>query len=160
MLVGRGFIGGLGLDEWLGVGVPVLDPGLDVAFECGERVDAAADLVVGEEPNQRSTWFSHDELIGVKCRWNRGWAASQAASRGLWVDRLSQIRCTSSSAAGLIDLGQELLELSRRVVAGCWDDSRSPRPARRTDQSCRRGRSRRFGARECRASSAATARTG
>ena len=40
-------------------------------------------------PNQRSTWFSHDELVGVKCRWNRGWAASQAPIAGvLWVDEV------------------------------------------------------------------------
>ena len=27
-------------------------------------------------PNQRSTKFSHEALVGVKWRWKRGWAAS------------------------------------------------------------------------------------
>jgi hypothetical protein len=49
--VGEDFVGGFGPDEWFRVGVPVLDPGLDVAFECGDAVvHAAADLAVGEEP--------------------------------------------------------------------------------------------------------------
>ena len=70
-------------------------------------------------PNQRSTWFSQEELVGVKCRWNRGWAASQALIAGvLWVDRLSQIRCTSSSAGTSASIWcQELLELGRPVPA-------------------------------------------
>ena len=36
--------------------------------------------------NQRSTRFSHDEEVGVKCRWNRGCLSSQAFTSGcLWV---------------------------------------------------------------------------
>jgi len=50
-------------------------------------------------PNQRSTWLIHDEPVGVKCRWKRGWRASQSRMAGvLWVARLSQIKCTSRSA--------------------------------------------------------------
>ena len=81
------FVGGLGPDEGFRVGVPVLDPGLDVAFEGGDAVvDAAADLASVSSPNQRSTRFSHEDLVGVKCRWNRGWAASQSRITGvLWV---------------------------------------------------------------------------
>ena len=37
-------------------------------------------------PNQRSTWLIHDEPVGVKCRWKRGWRASQVRMVGvLWV---------------------------------------------------------------------------
>lgn len=32
--------------------------------------------------NQRSTKFSHDELVGVKCRWKRGCFSSHALTRG------------------------------------------------------------------------------
>jgi hypothetical protein len=36
--------------------------------------------------NQRSTRLSHEALVGVKCRWKRGWAASQCTTAGcLWV---------------------------------------------------------------------------
>ena len=37
-------------------------------------------------PNQRSTRFSQDPLVGVKCRRNRGWAASHCLIAGVvWV---------------------------------------------------------------------------
>ena len=29
---------------------------------------------------QRSIWLSHDALVGVKCRWKRGWRRSH-----LWI---------------------------------------------------------------------------
>ena len=37
--------------------------------------------------NQRSTWFSQDEEVGVKCRWNRLWRLQPDAARSacLWV---------------------------------------------------------------------------
>jgi hypothetical protein len=42
--------------------------------------------------------LSHDELVGVKCRWNRGSRSNYFLIAGvLWV-ALSQIRCRSSSA--------------------------------------------------------------
>ena len=28
--------------------------------------------------NQRSTRFSHDDEVGVKCRWNRGWRPARS----------------------------------------------------------------------------------
>jgi len=38
-------------------------------------------------PNQRSTRFSQLPLVGVKCRWKRGWAASHLWIAGvLWVE--------------------------------------------------------------------------
>jgi DNA invertase Pin-like site-specific DNA recombinase len=37
-------------------------------------------------PNQRSTRLRHEALVGVKCRWKRGWAASHCLTAGyLWV---------------------------------------------------------------------------
>ncbi len=36
--------------------------------------------------NHRSTRFSHELEVGVKCSWNRGFLASQAVTLGcLWV---------------------------------------------------------------------------
>src|SRR5437870_13204365 len=49
--------------------------------------------------NQRSTRLIHEELVGVKCRWKRGWRSSQRWIAGvLCVLELSRIRCTSSVA--------------------------------------------------------------
>jgi hypothetical protein len=63
-------IGGLGPDKRLGVVVVSLDEGGDVGLQCVDAaMDAALDLSVGEQRDQRSTWFSHDALVGVKCRW-------------------------------------------------------------------------------------------
>ena len=68
--------------------------------------------------NQRSTRFSHELQVGVKCRTNRGWAASQRWIAGvLWVEALSRIRCTSRSAGTARSrVVQELLELDRAVA--------------------------------------------
>ncbi|CAN5210543.1 hypothetical protein BH20ACT8_BH20ACT8_03040 [soil metagenome] len=42
--------------------------------------------------NQRSTRFSHELDVGVKCRWNRGWVASHLATPGwVWVAQLSYL---------------------------------------------------------------------
>ena len=36
--------------------------------------------------NQRSTRLSQEPLVGVKCRWNRGWRSSHFLTSGvLWV---------------------------------------------------------------------------
>jgi MFS family permease len=49
-------------------------------------------FVVSSE-NQRSTRFSHELEVGVKCKTNRGWAASQLRIAGvLWVLLLSSTR--------------------------------------------------------------------
>jgi hypothetical protein len=53
------------------------------AIEClGGLVDAAADLLVGEvaEPE---TWLIHDDPVGVKWTWKRGWRASQSWISGV-----------------------------------------------------------------------------
>ena len=70
-------------------------------------------------PNQRSTWLSQDELVGVKCRWNRGCAASQSADgRGLVGGQVvaDQVHVQLGRHVG-VDRGQELLELDRAVPA-------------------------------------------
>jgi hypothetical protein len=54
-------------------------------------------LVVSSE-NHRSTRLSQDELVGVRCRTNRGCAVSQRFTAGvLWVEALSRTRCTLRS---------------------------------------------------------------
>jgi hypothetical protein len=68
--------------------VPVSEPAADVAFEGLDRaVDATFELLLcelGEPP--RSTRFSQDELVGVKCRRKRGCASSHFLMAGvLWV---------------------------------------------------------------------------
>ena len=52
----------------------------------------------------------------MKCRWNRGWAASQAVIAGvLWVDKLSADQMHVEFVwDGLVDLVEELLELIAR----------------------------------------------
>ena len=62
-------IGGLGPDE----GFRIVVVGMD---ECGDgdlqlvhaAMDAALDLLVGEQREPRSTWLSQEALVGVKCR--------------------------------------------------------------------------------------------
>ena len=74
-------------------------------------------LVVSSE-NQRSTRFSHEELVGVKCRTNRGWPASQR------LDRRGLVRGAVVEDHVHVELGgdlaveglQELLELDRAVA--------------------------------------------
>jgi hypothetical protein len=49
--------------------------------------------------NQRSTRFSHDEYVGVKCRRKRGCRLSQRRIAGvLWMEELSTTTCTFRSA--------------------------------------------------------------
>lgn len=51
---------------------------------------------MGSSPNQRSTMFSHEELVGMKWRWKRGWRISHRSIAGVsWVASLSRIRGTS-----------------------------------------------------------------
>jgi hypothetical protein len=53
-----------------------------VTLRCAER----RSLRLVSSANQRSTRLSHDELVGVKCRWNRGCFRSQSLIAGvLWV---------------------------------------------------------------------------
>jgi hypothetical protein len=62
---------------------------------CVERLS----FLVVSSPNQRSTRFSYEELVGVKCRTNRGCASSQRLIIGvLCVEALSSTKCTARSA--------------------------------------------------------------
>src|SRR5713101_1713776 len=46
--------------------------------------------------NHRSTWFSHEEYVGVKCSAKRGCSSSHLLTAGaLCTERLSQIRWTA-----------------------------------------------------------------
>ena len=78
---------------------------------------ACSSLVVSSE-NQRSTRFSHEELVGVKCSVKRGCAASQRLIVGvLCVELLSSTRCTARwSGTSRSMAWQELLELDRAVT--------------------------------------------
>ena len=69
-------------------------------------------------PNQRSTWLSHEEPVGVKCIWKRGCLASQSLTAGvLWVAGLSQTRCTFSSAGTALSIATKNFLNS---TARCW----------------------------------------
>src|SRR5881397_3795553 len=62
-------------------------------------VDAAAELFFGERREPRSTRLIHEAPVGVKCRWKRGWRASQRWIAGvLCVLELSRIRWTTKRA--------------------------------------------------------------
>ena len=70
-------------------------------------------------PNQRSTWLIQEEPVGVKCRWKRGWRASQSLIAGvLWVAEVvaDQVH-VQLGGHGLVDGDQELPELDRPVLA-------------------------------------------
>ena len=72
-------------------------------------------------PNQRSTWLIQDEPVGVKCRWKRGWRASQSRMAGvLWAAMLSQTHLplllladTSQSELGLFSWRAPLFFVGR-----------------------------------------------
>ena len=93
-------------------------------FECGDAVvDAAADLAVGEEPEP-----AFDLVQPRGAGWGEvqmeSWVGREPAPIAgvLWVDRLSQIRCTSSSAGTrLIVSGDRnfLNSAARWSLAGC-----------------------------------------
>ena len=78
--------GGLGPHEGFGVGVPVGDPGADVAFEVVHAaVVAAFEELAGEFGEQRSTWLI--QLNRVLCvQWMRKVVSHQVCTVGaLWV---------------------------------------------------------------------------
>jgi hypothetical protein len=99
-------VGGLGPDERPRVLVAGLDPGAVSALSwrtdrCAPRLSL---LAVGSA-NQRSTRFSHDALVGVKCTTKRGWAAGQRWTAGvLCVEELSSTRWMSSAAGTALSI--------------------------------------------------------
>ena len=59
--------------------------------------------------------------MGVKCMTKRGWASSHLRTAGaLWVERLSQITCTSSEGSTAWSIWSRK---SRKSTARCWADS-------------------------------------
>src|SRR4051794_19167521 len=76
--------------------------------------------LVVSSANHRSTRFIHDDDVGVKWNWKRGWRTSQRWIAGvLWVEELSNTTWTVSPAGTLlIDQLQELLELDGSVAGG------------------------------------------
>ncbi len=76
--------GGFVPDEWLGVGVPLVDPAADVGFEFDHAaVGGAAQFAVGQLGEPASTRLSQEPLVGVKCRWNHGWRSSHCLILGV-----------------------------------------------------------------------------
>ena len=72
-----------------------------------------------KKPNDRSTWLIQDEPVRVKCRQKRGWRASQGLDdRGLVGGEVvaDQVHL-EPGGHGLVNPGQELLELRGPVVA-------------------------------------------
>ena len=82
-----------------------------VTLRCAER----RSLWLVSSANQRSTRLSHDELVGVKCRWKRGWRSSHLWISGvLWVGRVvvqHQVQVQVGGDGGVDELeeAQELL---------------------------------------------------
>jgi hypothetical protein len=70
--------GGFGPAEGFGIFVPVGQKAGDGLLQARDAVEAAAWRMACAvmRPNQRSTRLSHEALVGVKCRWKRGCAAS------------------------------------------------------------------------------------
>ena len=84
-----------------------------------ERCAPRRSFLVVSSANQRSTRFSQDELVGVKCKTKRGWAASQLLDRrrlvgGAVVEDQVHVEVVGDLA---VDGLQELLELDRAVAA-------------------------------------------
>src|SRR4051795_10688826 len=84
-----------------------------------ERCAPRLSFLVVSSANQRSTRFSHELDVGVKCTTKRGCAASQRPIAGvLCVLLLSSTTWTARSAGDLaVDGLQELLELDGAVAA-------------------------------------------
>ena len=83
-----------------------------------DRCAPRRSFLVVSSASQRSTRFSHEELVGVKCKTKRGWAVSQRWMAGvLCVEELSSTRWTARSAGTSRSMRlQELLELDRAVA--------------------------------------------
>ena len=81
---GQDIGGGPGPAERFGGQVVLVDEAADVGFERGDTlVNAAPDFFSVIRAKNRSTWFSHDELVGLRCTCQRGRLTSQ--SRMIWV---------------------------------------------------------------------------
>src|SRR5215212_7563866 len=85
-----------------------------VTVRCAPRLSS---LLVSS-PNQRSTRFSHELEVGVKCTTKRGCALSQRLiARRLVCAAVIENEMDLESGGDLaVDRGQELLELDRAVA--------------------------------------------
>ena len=76
-----------GPDKRLGIFIVMVD----VIADCQDQVldaskDAAAQPILSQVAEESSTMFSHEQPVGVKCMWKRGWRLSQSWTLGcLWV---------------------------------------------------------------------------
>jgi hypothetical protein len=90
-------IRGLGPHKGLRLGVGDSDVAADCLLQLSRAaVDASTELFSVSAANQRSTRLIHEAPVGVKCRWKRGWRASQRWIAGvLCVLELSRIKWTT-----------------------------------------------------------------
>jgi hypothetical protein len=68
------------------------------------------------KPNQRSTWLTQLDPVGVKCMWKRGWRSSQAWWRR-WGDGYAAVRVTTAfKNGGVRHAGARIRRGRRRVL--------------------------------------------
>src|SRR3954453_13650231 len=104
-----------GLGSWFQVSIQAR---MSVLSWRTERCAPRLSFLVVSSANQRSTRFSHELDVGVKCRTKRGWAASQRWMAGvLCVEELSSDVDRELVWHLALDGLQELLELERAVAS-------------------------------------------
>jgi hypothetical protein len=83
----RDLVGRFRPDEGLGVGIVLVEVVADRLLELGDAGEGATEMrFVVISAKKRSTRFSHEALVGVRCRWKRRRVASHAFTWGvLWV---------------------------------------------------------------------------
>ena len=103
--------------------------------------------------NQRSTRLSQDALVGVKCRWKRGWRSQPAVDQRRLVGAVVVENQVDVQLGGhrRVDRVEELAELDGPMAAMALADdlARSWRRGRRTARWCRGARSRACAAPTC-----------
>ena len=80
-------VGGLGPSEGCRIGIVLVEEGHDVIAQGSDAaINAAPDLALGMRAKKRSTWFSHEALLGVRWTCQRDLLSSQLRISGvLWV---------------------------------------------------------------------------
>jgi Transposase, Mutator family len=75
-----------------------------------------------KNPNHRSTWLVHDEPVGVKCTWNRGWRASHDLTAGVLFGPKALIqRCRRHKERNVTDhLPEAERPLVQRRLRAAW----------------------------------------
>src|SRR5687767_6071066 len=102
----KDLVGGLRPLEGFGLSLWVSTYWRMASRSCGTLVcDPRWRALAVSNPKKRSTRFSHDASVGVKCRWKRGWRSSQRCTAGaLWVERLSSTTWISRVGATLASM--------------------------------------------------------